>query len=83
MGVFFTMAMVMISGTFFPIEEGSVMEIISRFSVNTYANDAFKTLINEGGALGDIGFEIGVLAGVIVVGLVLSRYLFKVMPGGR
>ncbi|UCB42610.1 MAG: ABC transporter permease [Dehalococcoidales bacterium] len=83
MGVFFTMAMVMISGTFFPIEEGSVMEIISRFSVNTYANDAFRTLINEGGSLGDIGFEIGVLAGVIVVGLLLSRYLFKVMPGGR
>jgi len=83
MGVFFTMAMVMISGTFFPIEEGSVMHVISRFSVNTYANDAFKVLINEGGSLGDIGFEIGVLAGVIVVGLLLSRYLFKVMPGGR
>jgi len=82
-GVFFTMAMVMIGGTFFPIEEGSVMEIISRFSVNTYANDALGTLINEGGSLGDIGLEIGVLAGVIVVGLLLSRYLFKVMPGGR
>jgi ABC-2 type transport system permease protein len=82
-GVFFTMAMVMISGTFFPIEEGSVMEILSRVSVNTYANDALTTLIAEGGSLADIGFEMGVLAGVIVVGLLLSRYLFKAMPGGR
>jgi ABC-2 type transport system permease protein len=83
MGVFFTMAMVMVSGTFFPIEKGSVMDIISRFSVNTYANDAFNTLINEGGSLTGVGFDIGVLAGVIVVGLLLSRYLFKAMPGGR
>jgi ABC-2 type transport system permease protein len=83
MGVFFTMAMVMVSGTFFTIEEGSVMEIISRFSVNTYANRAFTTLIAEGGSLADLGLELGVLAGVIVVGLLLSRYLFKVMPGGR
>jgi ABC-2 type transport system permease protein len=82
-GVFITMAMVMIGGTFFPIEEGSVMEILSRFSVNTYANSAFTTLIAEGGSLADLGFEIGVLAGVIVVGLLLSRYLFKAMPGGR
>ena len=82
-GVFFTMAMVMISGTFFPIEEGSVMEILSRISVNTYANDALTTLMAEGGSLADVGFEMGILAGVIVVGLLLSRYLFKAMPGGR
>ena len=82
-GVFITMAMVMVSGTFFPIEEGSVMEIISRISVNTYANNAFTTLISEEGSLADLGLEMGVLAGVIVVGLLLSRYLFKAMPGGR
>jgi ABC-2 type transport system permease protein len=83
MGVFITVAMFMIAGTFFPIEEGSVMQILSWFSVNTYANNAFTTLIAEGGSLADLGFELGVLAGVIVVGLLLSRYLFKVMPGGR
>ncbi|HEY40532.1 MAG TPA: ABC transporter permease [Dehalococcoidia bacterium] len=82
-GVFITMAMVMISGTFFPIEEGSVMEILSRISINTYANDAFTTLIAEGGSMADLGLEMGVLAGVIVIGLLLSRYLFKAMPGGR
>ena len=81
--VFFTMAMVMLSGTFFEISEGSVMYSISKASINTYANDAFKTIIAQGGSLADIGLELGVLAGVIVVGLVLSRVLFKVMPGGR
>lgn len=81
--VFFTMAMVMLSGTFFEISEGSVMYTLSKASINTYANDAFKTIIAQGGSLADTGLELGVLAGVIVVGLVLSRVLFKVMPGGR
>ncbi len=80
---FFTMAMVMLGGTFFGIPEGSVLYTISRFSINTYANDAFKTIIAQGGSLADVGLELGVLAGVIVVGLVLSRILFRVMPGGR
>ncbi|MBA7703252.1 Linearmycin resistance permease protein LnrM [subsurface metagenome] len=81
--VFFTMVMVMLGGTFFEIAEGSVLYSISRASINTYANDAFKTIIAQGGSLADVGLELGVLAGVIVVGLVLSRILFKVMPGGR
>lgn len=81
--VFFTMVMVMLGGTFFEISEGSVLYTISRFSINTYANDAFKMIIAQGGSLADVGLELGVLAGVIVVGLVLSRILFKVMPGGR
>lgn len=81
--IFFTMAMVMLGGTFFKISEGSVLYTISRFSINTYANDAFNTIIARGGSLADVGLELGVLAGVIVVGLVISRILFKVMPGGR
>ncbi len=81
--VFFTMVMVMISGTFFPISEGSVLYTISKASINTYANDAFKMIIAQGGSLADLGLELGVLAGVVVVGLVLSRILFRVMPGGR
>jgi hypothetical protein len=59
------------------------MYSLSKASINTYANDAFKTIIAQGGSLADIGLELGVLAGVIIVGLVLSRVLFKVMPGGR
>ncbi|MBT9163693.1 MAG: hypothetical protein DDT24_00613 [Chloroflexi bacterium] len=80
---FFTMVMVMISGTFFPISEGSVLYTISKASINTYANDAFKTIIVHGGSLADVGLELGVLAGVILGGLVLSRILFRVMPGGK
>ncbi len=81
--VVFTMVMVMLGGTFFEISEGSALYTISRFSLNTYANDAFKTIIAQGGSLTDLGLELGVMGGVIVVGLVLSRILFKVMPGGR
>ncbi len=81
--VIFTMTMVMAGGTFFEIAEGSVFEIISRASINTYANSAFKTIITQEGSLADLGLELGVLAGVTVVGFGLSRILFKVMPGGR
>ncbi len=81
--VFFTMGMVMISGTFFPISEGSVMDTISKISINTYANGAFNTIIAQGGSLADVGLELGVLAGVAVAGLFISRILFRAMPGGR
>ena len=81
--VFLTMSMVMLGGTFFEISEGSVLYTISRVSLNTYANDAFKTIIAQGGSLADVWLELGVLAGVAVVGLAISRVLFKVMPGGR
>ncbi len=81
--VFFTMVMVMLGGTFFELSEGSVLYTISRFSINTYANDAFKTVISEGGSLANLGMELGILSGVAVVGLGLSRVLFKVMPGGK
>jgi ABC-2 type transport system permease protein len=81
--VFFTMAMVMISGTFFPISEGSVLYIFSKLSINTYANTAFSVIIAEGGSLIDVGMELTVLAGVAAAGLILSRILFKVVPGGK
>ncbi len=81
--VFFTMVMVMLGGTFFEITPGSVFATLSKFSINTYANDAFKTIISQGGSLANLGLELGVMAGVAVVGLILSRILFKVMPGGK
>jgi ABC-type multidrug transport system permease subunit len=79
----FTMVMVMLGGTFFDITEGSVMATISRVSINTYANDAFKMIIAQGGSLADLGLELAVLGGVAVGGLGLSRFLFRVAPGGR
>lgn len=81
--VVFTMTMVMLGGTFFEIPEGGVLNVLSKVSINTYANDAFKTMIAEGGTLADVGLQMGVLAGVAVVGLFLGRILFRVMPGGR
>lgn len=80
--VFFTMSMVMVSGTFFPIPEDSILYTISKLSINTHANVALKTVIAEGGSLGDVGLELTILAGVGVVGLILSRILFRVVPGG-
>ncbi len=81
--VVFTMATVMLGGTFIEIPEGGVLNVLSKISINTYANDAFKTMIAEGGTLADVGLQMGVLAGVAVVGLFLGRVLFRVMPGGR
>ena len=81
--VFFTMVMVMLGGTFFEIGEGSVLYTLSQFSINTYANSAFKMIIAEGGSLANLALELGVMAGVAMVGLILSRILFKVMPGGK
>jgi ABC-2 type transport system permease protein len=81
--VFFTMVMVMLSGTFFTITAGSVFYYLSKASVNTYANNAFKTLIVDHGSLANLGLELGVLAGVAIVGLAVARMLFKVVPGGR
>jgi len=81
--VFFTMVMVMLGGTFFEVGEGSVFYTLSQFSINTYANNALNSVIAEGGSLANLGVELGILAGVAVVGLILSRILFKVMPGGK
>ncbi|MFC1914831.1 ABC transporter permease [Chloroflexota bacterium] len=81
--VFFTMATVMLGGTFFEIPEGSALYIVSRASINTYVNSALKTIIARTGTLSGVTFELAVLAAVVIAGLVLSRILFRVMPGGR
>ncbi|MFC1992942.1 ABC transporter permease [Chloroflexota bacterium] len=83
LAVFFTMSMVMISGTFFPIPEDSALYAFSQLSINTHANTAFKAIITEGSSLGDVVPELVILAGVAVVGLSLSRIFFRVVPGGK
>jgi ABC-2 type transport system permease protein len=82
-GVVFTMLMTMLGGTFFAVTKGSVLEIIGRFSLNTYANDAIRTVINSGGSLSGTGRAFIVMGGVIVVGLVVSRLIFRAVPGGK
>ena len=81
--VFFTMGMVMISGTFFPIPEDSALYTVSQLSINTHANAAFTAIIAEGGSLGSITRELSILAMVTVFGLGFSRIFFKVIPGGK
>ncbi len=81
--VVFTVITFMIAGTFFEITEGSVLDTISKISINRYANTALQTVINEGGSLADIVPELVVMIGVAVVGLVISRILFRAVPGGK
>jgi ABC-2 type transport system permease protein len=81
--VFFTMGSVMLGGTFFSITKGTVMYTLSRFSINTYANEAFKTLIASNGSLSQIWVQLAVLLGVTVVALLISRRLFSTVSGKR
>ena len=78
-----TMFMAMMGGTFFVVEPNSVLATIGKFSLNTYANDALKTVISGGGTLADAWRPIAVLAGVAVVGLIISRLIFKAVPGSK
>jgi len=82
-GVVFTMAMTMLGGTFFTVTEGSVLDTIGKFSINTYANEAIRSVINNNGSLEGTGFALAVMAGVAVVGLVISRLIFRAVPGGK
>jgi ABC-2 type transport system permease protein len=82
-GVVFTMGMTMLGGTFFSVAKGSVLETVGRFSVNTYANNAIRSVIDHKGSLSGTGEAFLVMAGVIVVGLVISRLAFRAVPGGK
>ena len=81
--VFFTLLMVVFSGTFFQITEGTLMHTISRATINAYAIDAMQNIIGRGEHLGQQWLEMAVMAGVAVVGLVIARLLFRVTPEGR
>jgi len=79
--VLFTMVTAMLAGTFVPIS-GGVFYTLSRFALNTYANDALREIISSGGLTTALG-NLGVLLAVAVVGLVLSRFLFRAFQEGR
>ena len=81
--VFFTLLMVVFSGTFFEITEGSLMHSISRATINAYAIDAMQNIIGRGEHLGQQWLEMAVMAGVAVVGLTVARVLFSITPEGR
>ncbi len=81
--VFFTLLMVVFSGTFFEITEGSLMHTISRATINAYAIDAMQNIIAQGEHLAQQWLEIAVMVGVAVVGLTAARLLFRITPEGR
>ena len=81
--VFFTLVMVVFSGTFFEITEGSLMHTISRATINAYAIDAMQSIIGSGEHLGQQWLEMAVMASVAVVGLTVARLLFSITPEGR
>jgi ABC-2 type transport system permease protein len=77
LGVLITMSMTMLGGTFFTIEKGSSLYLLSRFSLNTYANDAFRAVISRGENLAGVSGELYLIAGATIGILVFSRFLFK------
>lgn len=78
-----TMFMVMVGGTFFQVSEGSVMATIGKFSLNTYANKAYSVIVSQGGSLGETWSQLLVMAVVAVAGLLISRLIFKAVPGSK
>lgn len=82
-GVVVSVISFMFGGTFFTIAEDSAFYALSRISINTYANDSFNTILAEGGSLADTGSNLLILVGVLVVGLVLSRLLFRIVSGSK
>ena len=81
--VFFTLLMVVFSGTFFVITEGTLLETISKGTINAYAIDAMQNIIAKGEHLGQQWLQIAVMAGVAAVGLTIARLLFRITPEGR
>ena len=79
---FLTMAVVMLSGTFVSISKESVLYIFSRLSINTYAIQAIQEAV-DGAKLSAVYSELAILAGVCVVVLVVSRYIFRLTVGSR
>jgi ABC-2 type transport system permease protein len=79
--VVITMYMAMMGGTFFTLSEGGAVGIMSKLSLNSYANDALKTVITAGGSLADAWKPLVILAAVAAGGLIISRLVFKAVPG--
>jgi len=82
-GTVFTMFMVMLGGTFFAVEPGSVFYMLGRISINSYANEALRKVISGGGTLGDVMIPLAIFVGVGAVALAISRLIFKAVPGGK
>lgn len=81
--VFFTLTMVVFSGTFFEIADGTLMHSISRATINAYAIEAMQNIIAFGEPLGQQWLAMAVMAVVAVISLIVGRLLFSITPEGR
>ena len=82
-GVTITLVMATLGGSFFPGDLEGALDLVGYATINRYANDALRGLIEDGNSLYDHGPELAVLAGVALVLLVLGRLLFRTArPGG-
>ena len=78
-----TMFMTVFGGTFFDLIPGSALELLSRFTLNRYAIDAIGGVVDGTETLAAQGTELAVMGGVVVVGLLAARLLFRSAGGGR
>lgn len=82
-GVLATITMSMLGGTFFTASKGSLLYTLGKFSVNTYANEAYRSIMARPATSGNIVPDLIVLVAVTVLALVLSRLFFRIMSGAR
>ena len=80
--VVFTNVSVILGGTFFAIPAGTFFATLSKFSINTYVNDALVGMITQGKSLSTYWFDVAVIVAVTVAALILSRMFFRPVPGG-
>ena len=82
-GVFFTMFMTVFGGTFFDVGDEGFLAVMSRFTLNRYALDAFEEILSGTGSVAGLRLELAVFASVTVVALIAARLLFRVSSAGR
>ena len=80
--VFITMFMTIFGGSFFDVGDG-LLEVLSRFTLNRYAIESMVGVLVRGEGLGDLGIEVGVLAGAAVCAVALAGVLFRTSEGRR
>lgn len=82
-GVTVTLVMATLGGSFFQGELEGNLDLVGYATINRYANDALRGLIEDGTSLADHGLEIAVLGGIALALLALGRVFFgTARPGG-
>ena len=81
-GVTVTLVMATLGGSFFQGDLEGTLDLVGYTTINRYANDALRGLVEDGNSLLDHGFEVSVLAAAAVALLVAGRTLFKTARPG-